>query len=84
MLFLNGKLCTGFNENLNKLYKDVHISMIVCSKTIHRSQYTPKISQYSLYHSKRGGGIMPAFQDRHKNEIVYVMGDGMLILRVKR
>ena len=42
--------------------------MMICSKTIHRSQYTPKISQYSPYQSKRVGGIMPTFQDRHEIE----------------
>ena len=68
---------------LNKIYTDVHNPMMICSKTIHRSQYKPKISQYSPYHSKPAGGIMPAFQDKCKDKIVHGMEDGMLILKIK-
>ena len=68
---------------LNKIYTDVHNPMMICSKTIHRSQYTPKISQYSPYHSRPAGGIMPAFQDKCKDKIVHGMEGGMLILKIK-
>lgn len=65
------------------MYTYVHIPMMICSKPILRSQYTPKTSQYSPYHSKRVGDIMPAFQDGHEKQIVHVTEGGMLILRIK-